>query len=46
MRDERDILDLCGAEFDLGVGHFEGELVDTGFDGVPSEIGSLAGWVR
>lgn len=30
------ILDLGGAEFDLGVGHFEGELVDAGFDGVPS----------
>ncbi len=41
------LLDLGGAEFDLGVRHFEGELVDAGFDGVPTGIESLVGeWDR
>ncbi len=41
------LLDLGGAEFDLGVRHFEGELVDAGFDGVPTGIESLVGeWGR
>ena len=37
------LLDLCGAEFDLGVGHLEGELVDAGFDGVPTRMVVISG---
>lgn len=33
---EGGLLDLCGAEFDLGVGHFEGKLVHARFDGIPA----------
>ena len=39
------LLDLCGAELDLGVCHVEGELIDAGLDGVPAIKRLISGMI-